>query len=256
MPNTTGADQPKHHALFVVWHRSRTRALAHHFASIRLQEDAHKTFRSEMRINIIGLLLLVSGLSFSDGGLARTVTEILSLEHKSAAIYTTHALEILGILLITISALTSIYGLYLNIISDRFEKTVLHARHKLISRQFMSISQKTRRPDSGLFDDSYCNNLVFQLNDQLETILTSAENPEDQDYKKANKIIQDVFSSNVVGVSDSFIPESSEIDVDIFKVTNVIDSSESGINQFEHDNPQTGWQKIKNQVKIILGLKS
>lgn len=245
MPNATGVDEPKHHALFTVWHRARMRAVAHHSASVRLQREGRDVFQHEIKINILSVLLLVLGLSISDGGLARLVTHLFDFSPGA------EILEIIGRALITISALTSIYGLYLNIISDRYEKTVLHARHKLISRQFMSISQKARRPDSGLFDDHYCNNLVFQLNDQLETILTSAENPEDEDYQLAGNLMQKIFSSTVIGVSESFVPESAEIDIDSLKMMDVNELDKHNLDKIDDNKPRNFFTKIIDRIKMM-----
>ena len=110
--NDHEGDYPSHPAIYIVWLRSRTRALAHQFASDRLRAGANKSYLWEMTVNIIGLALLVAGLSVSDVGLVKPVVEVFHYDKASAY------LEIFGKNLIILSALTSILALWLAVISE------------------------------------------------------------------------------------------------------------------------------------------
>lgn len=203
-------DYPDDPSLFTIWHRSRTRSFAHHFAAVRLEEEARCEYIREMALVILGILLLVIGLSISDPQLGKLAHQIFAEDyarggHSNSKVVI--SIDFFGKLLVLISVIVSVVSLFFSVISKRGELLQMQGRHKTAGRLFMSISQKTRRIESGVFDGAYHRYLIYSLNDHLETILATGENPSDEDYHKAHERMASIIKNKDPAVASAFTPD-------------------------------------------------
>ena len=189
-----------HSALHKIWARTRIRSYAHHFAAERIRRQARRVFRREFCATVLSLALLIAGLSISEPRLVDLLTVLSGYESAP------HILHLTSHLLILASVFVSVWALFLAVMSLGHEKVALQGRHKLMSRLYMSMSQKTRRIEADVYSEPYYEFLTCFLNDQLESLLTAGENPEDGDYKLAHERMDQVMASSTPGVRSSFVP--------------------------------------------------
>lgn len=193
-------DLPAYAALHKIWVRTRVRSYAHHFASERIRRQALLAFRQELKVSVIGLSFLIAGLSLSeprliDVGVSLTGSDLT----RNLCHFASH-------LLIVASVFMSVWALFLAVVSKADEGIAMQGRHKLMSRLYMSMSQKTRRIEANVYDGAYYDHLVASLNDQLDSVLTAGESPEDEDYRKAHTRMTNVLKEQTPGVRSSFVP--------------------------------------------------
>ncbi|MDE1148625.1 MAG: hypothetical protein PW843_18745 [Azospirillaceae bacterium] len=238
-------DCPEDPSLYIIWYRARAKAFGHDFAVSRIEKEERTEYRKEMRYAISGIGVLVAGLSISDVGISDSLGKLLSdLFHLEFEKYVGETLSFLSKFFIAASALISVYSLYLSVMSKRSTLISSQDRHRTMNSLCLSIAQKTRQPESGLFDEEYKKHLVHFLNDQLRDILTIGESPADCDYARAHNMMAKIMREKTTGVAQTFTPNVQGKHPDI--PPNDPSPAQAG-------NENSECHK-KNQNKSILGL--
>lgn len=190
-----------------IWTRARVQAFAHQVAVERLEKTVRVLRIKEMAIAVSGIALLVVGYTLGLGLPSNAGSVATNADLRAALSLWSHVLLFL-------STMVGIYGLYHTVTSERDQLITLQSRHKLLLRMFMNVSGKTRATIADIYDDGFYKFNIAFLHDLIASLQTAGENPSDTDYAEAHRRHFSVLDSARSEIAESYAPDTTPANAD------------------------------------------